>query len=164
MLSEYLELDPPLAPITEVANTLLALKETDAITEGYSSVGSTNVALNGERADVRGRETNLGRLAADSSVWGAQKYLNDNDIDAKIDIALKNGGGIRATIEGPIITRIAIQKALAFDNKLAVVQVTVPQLLAIFENAVSRVPAADGRFPQVAVAARVWTRTILANM
>ena len=64
MLSEYLELDPPLAPITEVANTLLALKETDAITEGYSSVGSTNVALNGERADVRGRETNLGRLAA----------------------------------------------------------------------------------------------------
>ena len=64
-------------------------------------------------------------------------------------IALKNGGGVRETIAGPEITRISIQAALAFDNKLAIVKVTVPQLLAIFENGLSRYPDYDGRFPQV---------------
>lgn len=129
---------------------MAALKETEAIKDGYASVGTTEFALEGAKSSVRGRETNLGRLVADSSVWGAQAYLDSQGIEETVLIALKNGGGIRDTISGPQIARIAIQKALAFDNKLAVVRVTVPQLLAVFENAVSRALDADGRFPQVA--------------
>lgn len=150
MLSDTLEADPALAPIAGVADTLAALKETDSIKSAYASVGTTEFVLEGAKANVRGRETNLGRLVADSTVWGAQAYLDSQGINETVQIALKNGGGLRDTIVGPQIARIAIQKALAFNNKLAILRLTCPQLLAVFENAVSRALDADGRFPQVA--------------
>lgn len=67
-----------------------------------------------------------------------------------IDIAIKNGGGIRDQISGPTIIRLTVEAALAFDNTLALVELNVTQLLAAVENGVSRVPEADGRFCQVA--------------
>jgi 2',3'-cyclic-nucleotide 2'-phosphodiesterase (5'-nucleotidase family) len=73
-----------------------------------------------------------------------------------VDIALKNGGGIRASITGPNITRLAINTALAFDNQISVVELSAAELLAAMENAVSRHPAADGRFPQLAGAHLVY--------
>ena len=149
MLSEYVGADPALTPMGGVDSILSDLKETDAV--GYIVVGSTEHVLEGDRANVRGRETNLGRIIADSTVWGAQRHIGNNSSDVvTVDIALKNGGGIRDTISGPAITRIAIQKALAFDNKIVTVRVSVPQLLAIIENSASHNPAKDGRFPQVA--------------
>jgi 2',3'-cyclic-nucleotide 2'-phosphodiesterase (5'-nucleotidase family) len=126
--------------------TFSALTNTQLIQEQFEVVGTTEFVLNGERVDVRSRETNLGRLAADSTLWYAQNEFPDMDVD----VALKNGGGIRATIEGPNITRFGVGTALAFDNKLSVVELTGDQLLATMENAVSRVPARDGRFPQIA--------------
>lgn len=83
------------------------------------------------------------------TIAGGNAYAEANGLPA-IDIALKNGGGIRDSILGPSIIRLTIQAALAFDNKLALIEVTGGQLLAAMENAVSRVPSADGRFPQVA--------------
>ncbi|MCF1440040.1 MAG: 5'-nucleotidase C-terminal domain-containing protein, partial [Shewanella sp.] len=97
------------------------------------------------RADVRTRETNLGLLAADSTIWGAQQ----NGFPS-VDIALKNGGGIRDTIQGPTIIRLAVEAALAFDNTLTVLQMSGDQVLAAMENSVSRADATDGRFPQIA--------------
>ena len=135
-------LNPP-AGVTEAFE---ALNETDMIVEQFEVVGTTGTALNGNRADVRSRETNLGRLAADSTLWYARNAFPDLGVDA----ALKNGGGIRDTILGPNITRLSIGAALAFDNQLAVVELSAAELLAVMENAVSRVPALDGRFPQVA--------------
>ena len=109
-------------------------------------IGTAASELNGQRADVRSRGTNLGRLAADATLW----YAVNQYPERNIDIALKNGGGLRSPILGPNITRLAVGTALAFDNKLAVVELTGAELLAVMENAVSRVPAVDGRFPQVA--------------
>ncbi len=129
-----------------VQSTFNALTETALIQEQFEVVGETATVLNGERIDVRGIETNLGRLAADSTLWFAQNEFPELDVD----VALKNGGGIRATIDGPNITRFGVASALAFDNQLSIVELTADQLLATMENAVSRVPAADGRFPQVA--------------
>jgi 2',3'-cyclic-nucleotide 2'-phosphodiesterase (5'-nucleotidase family) len=129
-----------------VTDTLAALQATPTIQEAFTVVGETDSVLNGARADVRGRETNLGRLAADSTLWYTQGAFADN----RPDVALKNGGGIRATIAGPTITRLVIDTALAFDNQISVVDLTAAELIATMENAVSRVPAADGRFPQVA--------------
>jgi len=130
----------------DVQATFNALTSTQLIQEQFEVVGSTEHVLNGARADVRSQETNLGRLAADSTLWYAQNEFPDMDID----VALKNGGGIRATIEGPNITRFGVGTALAFDNRLSIVELTGDQLLATMENAVSRVPALDGRFPQIA--------------
>ena len=129
-----------------VQSTFNTLTETELIQEQFEVVGETANVLNGERADVRSMETSLGRLAADSTLWYAQNEFPELDVD----IALKNGGGIRATIDGPNITRFGVASALAFDNTLSIVELTAEQLLATMENAVSRVPAADGRFPQVA--------------
>ena len=82
---------------------------------------------------MRSRETNLGRLAADATLW----YPRQQYPALSIDIALKNGGGLRSPILGPNITRLAVGTALAFDNKLAVVELTGAELLAVMENAVS---------------------------
>lgn len=130
----------------EVTSIYESLKATPSIQDAYEIIGSTKGVLNGERANVRTKETNLGRLAADSTLWFAKQAFPE----VPVDIALKNGGGIRATILGPSITKLTVNTALAFDNKISVVELTATELIATIENAVSRVPAADGRFPQVA--------------
>lgn len=140
-----LELARPLAPNFWVDYVFTALQNTSLIQDAFTVVGSTTAPLNGQRADVRSRETNLGRLAADSTVW----FARGNGFPAT-DIAVKNGGGIRDSIDGPTIIRLTIQAALAFDNTLTVLEMTGDQVLAAMENSVSRVPALDGRFPQVA--------------
>jgi len=135
-----------LAPPPTVAQTFQALRDTAQIQEQFQVIGTTATPLNGERTAVRSRETNLGRLAADATLWYARQQFPD----LGVDIALKNGGGIRASIAGPNITQFMIGTTLAFDNGLAVVELSGDELLAAMENAVSRVPALDGRFPQVA--------------
>ena len=135
----------PLEPHDDVEHLFVDLQNTPLIKGLFTVVGTTVSELNGQRADVRSRETNLGRLAADSTLW----YANDV-LDKGADIALKNGGGIRDTILGPNITKLTISAALAFDNKIAVLKMSGDQLIAAMENAVSRVPASDGRFPQLA--------------
>lgn len=129
----------------EVLTIFEQLVATPLIQEQFRVIGTTEVELNGQRADVRGRETNLGRLTAESTLWWANNTFEDG-----VDIALKNGGGIRATILGPNVTILTVNTALAFNNSMAVVQLTATELLATMENAVSRVPDADGRFPQIA--------------
>ena len=143
-LERYLQQD--VEPGTDVTETFRALQQTPLIQEAFEVVGTTEVALEGARAQVRTRSTNLGRLAADSTLWYAQRDFPDMGVD----VALKNGGGIRASITGPNITRLAINTALAFNNQISVVELSATELLAAMENSVSRVPAADGRFPQLA--------------
>ncbi len=144
-LASELELDE-LAPPADVTAVFDKLQETETIQNAFKVIGTTTAALNGNRADVRSRETNLGRLAADSTLWFTRREFPS----LPIDVALKNGGGIRDTIEGPAITRLTVGAALAFNNKLAVLELSGEQLLATMENAVSRVPGLDGRFPQIA--------------
>lgn len=142
------DLEPPQA----VTDTFTALQGTPLIQEAFEVVGTTEAPLDGLRANVRTQSTNLGRLAADSTLWYARQAFPDMGVD----IALKNGGGIRASITGPSITRLAINTALAFDNQISVVELSAAELLAAMENAVSRHPAADGRFPQLAGARLVY--------
>ncbi|MEZ4528463.1 MAG: bifunctional metallophosphatase/5'-nucleotidase [Desulfobacterales bacterium] len=135
-------LSPPFA----VEEIFSDLKKTKMIQEQFQTIGITEMPLNGIRADVRSRETNLGHLTAVSALWYAREVMGDK----APDIALKNGGGIRDSIPGPHITRLSIAAALPFDNKMAVVELKSPELLAVMENAVSRYPHKDGRFPQIA--------------
>ena len=129
----------------EIQTTYDALVGTELIQSQFEVVGITTSELDGARANVRSMETNLGRLSADSTLWWARQNISED-----VDIALKNGGGIRATILGPNITRLTIGAALAFNNEMVAIDLTGDQLLAAMENAVSRVPATDGRFPQIA--------------
>lgn len=150
--------EPDLAEDPDVRTILDDLQATPSISASFEEVGTTVFPLNGERADVRTRSTNLGVLAADSSVWAGNALAEAEGLPP-VDIALKNGGGIRASIQGPSIIPLTIQSALAFDNTLTIVELTTTQLLAVAENAVSRVPDNDGRFAHVAG----WQYTFTAD-
>jgi 2',3'-cyclic-nucleotide 2'-phosphodiesterase / 3'-nucleotidase / 5'-nucleotidase len=127
------------------AKVILDTKYKTGIQElSQTEVGNSNVVLDGERANVRTKETNLGNLIADGML-AAARAAGTNAV-----IALQNGGGIRASInEGPI-TQGEVLTVLPFNNDLVTVTLTGQELLEALENGVSKVPALDGRFPHVA--------------
>lgn len=55
-------------------------------------------------------------------------------IGAPVDLALMNGGGIRATLPAGPITRESILKVMPFENKIVVVELTGADTLALLEN------------------------------
>lgn len=101
-------------------------------------IGEALVELDGLRTNIRSKETNLGDYIADwmRAVSGA-------------DIAITNGGGIRASIpKGPITVGI-IYTVVPFDNILGVIEITGEQVLQALENGYSRIEKGDGRFAQI---------------
>lgn len=105
-------------------------------------IGETTVELDGVRANVRTRETNLGSLIADA--------LLDRTANDGATLAMTNGGGIRASIPGPDVTMGDVLTVLPFGNTIAVVTLTGAQVWAALEHGVNSVETASGRFPQVA--------------
>jgi len=112
------------------------------------TVGETRVDLDGDRGRVRTRETNLGNLIADAMLWRAA--------DAGAQIAIQNGGGIRASIPAGPITLAQAMEVLPFGNYLVVLTLTGEQVIAALENGVSQVERVAGRFPQVAGLRYTW--------
>lgn len=109
-----------------------------------TEVGTTEVKLNGVRADVRTKETNLGNLIADGMLDAAQA-AGTNAV-----IALQNGGGIRESIEAGKITMGDVMTVLPFNNDLVTITLTGAEIKEAMENGVSKTPAQDGRFPHIA--------------
>ncbi|MDD5077112.1 MAG: 5'-nucleotidase C-terminal domain-containing protein, partial [Sphaerochaetaceae bacterium] len=110
-------------------------------------VAYTPVKLEGERADVRTRPTNLGNMLAQAMV------------DATgADVALTNGGGIRASIDVGDITRGEIITVLPFNNTVTVVEVTGQDIYDALEWGYSVLPAQNGGFPQTAGMGIVYSR------
>ena len=104
-------------------------------------IGSTETALDSRRNVVRGEESSMGNLIADAmrAATGA-------------DIAIMNGGGIRAdrTYEaGAKLTRRDILTELPFGNVTVLTELPGSQVLLALENAVSQVEKGSGRFAQV---------------
>ena len=92
-------------------------------------IGSTAVELDSRRSAVRSREGAFANLIADAmrTATGA-------------DVALTNGGGIRADKvypPGTMLLRRDIRSELPFGNKTIVVAVTGTDLRAALENGVS---------------------------
>lgn len=139
-------------PSFEVINT--AFVEPDArlaeAVQGYEDtlsaeldveIGTTDVALDTRRTTVRAEEAAFANLMVDAmrQAVGA-------------DVALSNGGGIRAdrTYEpGTVLTRRDIQSELPFGNKTILIEITGADLRAALENGVSQVEQGGGRFPHV---------------
>jgi len=100
-------------------------------------IGSTGIHLDGERSHVRARETNLGNYIAD--------VLCDA---AGAEIALMNGGGIRASIERGQIRIRDVQKVLPFNNTLQTIEISGSALMKILDRA-ARDAGGGGSFLQV---------------
>jgi 2',3'-cyclic-nucleotide 2'-phosphodiesterase (5'-nucleotidase family) len=104
-------------------------------------LGTTAVELDSRNATVRGREAAIGNLIAD-----AMRVRGDTDV------AIMNGGGIRAGKlypAGSPVTRRDVLAELPFGNHLVIVEVKGGDLRTAIENGLSRLPATAGRFPQV---------------
>ncbi len=102
-------------------------------------VGKTKVDLIGEREIVRAGESNLGNLATD-----AMLYITG------ADVALTNGGGIRASIKTGDITKGDILEVFPFGNYIVVKEVKGIDILNALEHGVDAYPEPAGKFPHVA--------------
>lgn len=104
-------------------------------------IGKATTALDSRRNVVRGEESAMGNLIADAMRAGVGA-----------DVALMNGGGIRAdrTYDaGTDLTRRDILTELPFGNTVVLTELPGSQILAALENAVSQVEKGSGRFAQV---------------
>ena len=89
-------------------------------------VGVAELPLDGVRENVRRRETNLGNLVTD-----VYREI------ARADVAIQNGGGIRAPIDAGEITFGEILGAFPFNNTVVSVELTGAELLSILERSAS---------------------------
>ena len=101
-------------------------------------VGKTLVDLEGRREYNRKQETNLGNLVTD-----AMREVS------KADIAITNGGGIRATIEKGDVTMGEVLTAFPFTNFTVTVDLTGKEVIQALENGVKAAPELAGAFVQV---------------
>lgn len=87
---------------------------------------------------VRKRETNAGDFVADAyrAVTGA-------------DVAIVNGGGVRADVEIGPVTRKSLMNVNSFGNNMCVIEVTGQQIIDILEHGARRCPEELGSFFQV---------------
>lgn len=142
LLSRYITPDPELAEIVdELSGPVTALQE-------QATGAATDVLLVGDRAVCRVQECNLGNLIADAMLaeTGAQ-------------IAIMNGGGIRASIEPGDISYGEVLTVQPFGNTISTFEISGADIVAALENGVSGITVdnglvvrdgAPGRFPQVA--------------
>lgn len=92
---EALLMTPEAAPEDFFAKEALLAYAQPVMALMQQVIAEARVDLVGERAVVRRRESNLGNLIADGMLWKTK--------NAGTQIALQNGGGIRASIpKGPI--------------------------------------------------------------
>jgi len=110
-------------------------------------VAYTPVLLDGERGNVRTKPTNLGNMIAAAMVESTGA-----------DVALTNGGGIRASIKAGDVSRGDIITVLPFNNTVVVVEVTGQDIYDALEWGYSRLPESNGGFPQTNNMAIVYSR------
>ncbi|MCY7063808.1 cell surface ecto-5'-nucleotidase Nt5e [Streptococcus oralis] len=102
-------------------------------------VSNSPVELNGDRENVRVRETNLGNVVADSLYQYGQTGFSH-----PTDIAVTNGGGLRETIaKGKPITKGNVIAVLPFGNTISQIQVTGQQVLDMFEKSLGSILQVD---------------------
>ena len=109
-----------------------------AAAEGSRVIGRAEGPFPNER--VREQETALGDLVADSMLWSSR--------DLNPDLAIQNGGGVRASLHPGPVTIGHIHGVLPFDNTVIVLDLTGRDLRAVFDRGAS-MGEGDGGFLQV---------------
>lgn len=102
-------------------------------------IANNPVELNGDRSNVRVRETNLGNAVTDALyAYGQTGFSN------KTSLAVTNGGGIRATIaKDQPVTKGDIIAVLPFGNIISQITVTGQQIADMFAKSLSATLQAD---------------------
>ncbi|HFI0236309.1 TPA: cell surface ecto-5'-nucleotidase Nt5e [Streptococcus suis] len=102
-------------------------------------IANNPVELNGDRSNVRVRETNLGNAVTDAIyAYGQTGFSN------KTSLAVTNGGGLRATIaKDQPVTKGDIIAVLPFGNIVSQITVTGQQIADMFAKSLSATLQAD---------------------
>ncbi len=115
-------------------------------------IGEAAVDLDGERSSCRFGECTMGNLVTDAMLWATQEQ--------GIQIALMNGGGIRASIPAGPVSVGQVLEVLPFGNTIATFELRGEDLWAVLENGVSKAENPEnegtGRFLQVAGLRYTW--------
>ncbi|MBU2961752.1 5'-nucleotidase C-terminal domain-containing protein [Citreicella sp. C3M06] len=132
------------AGVSEDAPVKARIAEAAAPLEEIRSkvVAQTAEEIVGARDMCRAEECPMGNLVADAML--------DRVKDQGIEIALENGGGLRASIDAGEVTMGEVLTVLPFQNTLSTFQVTGATMIEALENGVSQIEDGGGRFPQVA--------------
>ncbi|HFH9834079.1 TPA: cell surface ecto-5'-nucleotidase Nt5e [Streptococcus suis] len=120
----------PDALITELVNEIKVKYEAE---NAQVVIENNPVELNGERSNVRVRETNLGNAVTDTIyAYGQTGFSN------KTSLAVTNGGGLRATIaKDQPVTKGDIIAVLPFGNIISQITVTGQQIQDMFTKSLS---------------------------
>ena len=102
-------------------------------------IGTNTIDLDGDRNSVRFGETNLGNLITDAMMD-----------ETGADLAITNGGGIRASIKAGDITKGDVVSVLPFGNFIVTKQLTGAQIKEVLEFGVRSYGESLGGFPHVA--------------
>ena len=122
------------ARVSEAAQPLEEIRQR-VVAEAATEIG-------GDRSVCRAMECSMGSMIADAMLARVK--------DQGIDVAIQNGGGIRASIDAGPITMGEVLTVLPFQNTLSTFEVKGSVLKAALENGVSQIEDGAGRFPQVA--------------
>lgn len=123
----------------KIAAMVKEIKEKYDAENAVEVVSNSPVELNGDRENVRVRETNLGNVVADSLYQYGQTGFSH-----PTDIAVTNGGGLRETIaKGKPITKGNVIAVLPFGNTISQIQVTGQQVLDMFEKSLGSILQVD---------------------
>lgn len=132
LLSHYISPDP------DVSDLIAGLAEPIAELQAQA-VGETTVELTGTNPRTcRVEECNLGNLIADAII-----------AETGVDIALQNGGGIRADIDAGEVTLGEVINVLPFGNLVSTFELTGEDVIATLENGVSQVEVDENNNPLV---------------
>ncbi|HFU3975936.1 TPA: cell surface ecto-5'-nucleotidase Nt5e [Streptococcus suis] len=126
----------PDALITELVNEIKVKYEAE---NAQVVIENNPIELNGERSNVRVRETNLGNAVTDAIyAYGQTGFSN------KTSLAVTNGGGLRATIaKDQPVTKGDIIAVLPFGNIISQIKVTGQQIQDMFTKSLSSVLQTD---------------------
>lgn len=128
--------DPLAEALSELSNNVIAQSEVD---------------LNGVRGNVRTKETNVGNLMADATLWNAKRLAEAYDAPVS-QVGLQNGGGIRndSVISAGDVTMSDTFDMAPFSNFIVVLEVPRETFHVMLEQAVDGLPGARGQFAQLA--------------
>ncbi|MDJ1183847.1 bifunctional metallophosphatase/5'-nucleotidase [Roseofilum casamattae] len=115
-------------------------------------IGETSVRLNGDRDEIRRKATNLGTLIAEAMLSKTK--------GSGAQVAITNGGGIRASIARGPIAFGQVLEVLPFGNTIIQIELTGEQIAETLEYGVSQIEHGGGCFPQVAGLQFSWDATL----
>ncbi|WP_430439694.1 5'-nucleotidase C-terminal domain-containing protein [Shinella sp.] len=104
-------------------------------------VAESAAPIDGSREVCRAAECAMGNLVADA--------ILDRTKSQGMTIAITNGGGLRASIDGGPVSMGEVLSVLPFQNTVATFQLKGSDLVAALENGLGQIEEGAGRFPQV---------------